>query len=186
MATTADIRTGLVIEHKGNRMRIVSFLHVKPGKGGAFVRTKLKNIITGQVIDETFRSGEKIIPIRIETQKMQYLYSQDNSYVFMNTENYDQIEISNKIIADEIKFIKEGLNVDVDFIEQEVIGINPPLFVNLKVIKSDPGIKGNTATGATKPATLETGFTLNVPLFINENDILKIDSRTGEYIERVK
>ena len=178
MATTADIRTGLVIEHKGNRMRIVSFLHVKPGKGGAFVRTKLKNIITGQVIDETFRSGEKIIPIRIETQKMQYLYSQDNSHV--------QIEISNKIISDEIKFIKEGLNVDVDFIEEEVIGINPPLFVNLKVIKSDPGIKGNTATGATKPATLETGFTLNVPLFINENDILKIDSRTGEYIERVK
>ena len=186
MATTADIRTGLVIEHKGNRMKIVSFLHVKPGKGGAFVRTKLKNIITGQVIDETFRSGEKIIPIRIETQKMQYLYSQDNSHVFMNTKNYDQIEISNKIIADEIKFIKEGLNVDVDFIQEEVIGINPPLFVNLKVIKSDPGIKGNTATGATKPATLETGFTLNVPLFINENDILKIDSRTGEYIERVK
>ena len=186
MATTADIRTGLVIEHKGNRMRIVSFLHVKPGKGGAFVRTKLKNIITGQVIDETFRSGEKIIPIRIETQKMQYLYSQDSSYVFMNTKNYDQIEISNKIIADEIKFIKEGLNVDVDFIEEEVIGINPPLFVNLKVIKSDPGIKGNTATGATKPVTLETGFILNVPLFINENDILKIDSRTGEYIERVK
>ena len=186
MATTADIRTGLVIEHKGNRMRIVSFLHVKPGQGGAFVRTKLKNIITGQVIDETFRSGEKIIPIRIETQKMQYLYSQDNSHVFMNTKNYDQIEISNKIISDEIKFIKEGLNVDVDFIEEEVIGINPPLFVNLKVIKSDPGIKGNTATGATKPATLETGFTLNVPLFINENDILKIDSRTGEYIERVK
>jgi elongation factor P len=186
LATTADIRTGLVIEHKGNRMRIVSFLHVKPGKGGAFVRTKLKNIITGQVIDETFRSGEKIIPIRIETQKMQYLYSQDNSHVFMNTKNYDQIEISNKIIADEIKFIKEGLNVDVDFIQEEVIGINPPLFVNLKVIKSDPGIKGNTATGATKPATLETGFTLNVPLFINENDILKIDSRTGEYIERVK
>ena len=186
MATTADIRTGLVIEHKGNRMRIVSFLHVKPGKGGAFVRTKLKNIITGQVIDETFRSGEKIIPIRIETQKMQYLYSQDNSHVFMNTKNYDQMEISNKIISDEIKFIKEGLNVDVDFIEEEVIGINPPLFVNLKVIKSDPGIKGNTATGATKPATLETGFTLNVPLFINENDILKIDSRTGEYIERVK
>ena len=186
MATTADIRTGLVIEHKGNRMKIVSFLHVKPGKGGAFVRTKLKNIITGQVIDETFRSGEKIIPIRIETQKMQYLYSQDSSYVFMNTKNYDQIEISNKIIADEIKFIKEGLNVDVDFIEEEVIGINPPLFVNLKVIKSDPGIKGNTATGATKPVTLETGFILNVPLFINENDILKIDSRTGEYIERVK
>ena len=186
MATTADIRTGLVIEHKGNRMRIVSFLHVKPGKGGAFVRTKLKNIITGQVIDETFRSGEKIIPIRIETQKMQYLYSQDNSHVFMNTKNYDQIEISNKIIADEIKFIKEGLNVDVDFIQEEVIGINPPLFVNLKVIKSDPGIKGNTATGATKPVTLETGFILNVPLFINENDILKIDSRTGEYIERVK
>ena len=186
MATTADIRTGLVIEHKRNRMKIVSFLHVKPGKGGAFVRTKLKNIITGQVIDETFRSGEKIIPIRIETQKMQYLYSQDNSHVFMNTKNYDQIEISNKIISDEIKFIKEGLNVDVDFIEEEVIGINPPLFVNLKVIKSDPGIKGNTATGATKPATLETGFTLNVPLFINENDILKIDSRTGEYIERVK
>jgi len=186
LATTADIRTGLVIEHKGNRMKIVSFLHVKPGKGGAFVRTKLKNIITGQVIDETFRSGEKIIPIRIETQEMQYLYSQGDSHVFMNTENYNQIEISNKIIADEIKFIKEGLNVDVDFINEEVIGINPPLFVNLKVTKSDPGIKGNTATGATKPATLETGFTLNVPLFINENDILKIDSRSGEYIERVK
>ena len=186
MATTADIRTGLIIEHKGNRMKIVSFLHVKPGKGGAFVRTKLKNIMTGQVIDETFRSGEKINPIRIETHQMQFLYSQENSYVFMNTENYNQVEILDNLISDEIKYIKEGSNVDVSFIDDEVIGINLPLFVNLKVVKSDPGIKGNTATGATKPVTLETGYILNVPLFINENDVLKIDSRTGEYVERVK
>jgi len=186
LATTSDIRTGLIIEHKGNRMKIVSFLHVKPGKGGAFVRTKLKNIMTGQVIDETFRSGEKIKPIRIETHQMQFLYSQESSHVFMNTQNYNQIEILDNLISQEIKFIKEGSNVDVSFIEDEVIGINPPFFVNLRVDKSDPGIKGNTATGATKPAILETGYTLNVPLFINENDILKIDSRTGEYVERVK
>jgi len=167
-------------------MKIVSFLHVKPGKGGAFIRTKLKNIMTGQVIDETFRSGEKINPIRIETLQMQFLYSQENSHVFMSTQNYNQVEILDNLISDEIKFIKEGSNVDVSFIEDEVIGINLPLFVNLRVDKSDPGIKGNTATGATKPATLETGYIVNVPLFINENDILKIDSRTGEYIERVK
>ena len=186
MATTADIRTSMVIEHKGHRMKILSFLHVKPGKGGAFVRTKLKNIVTGQVVDVTFRAGEKITTVRVENHRMQYLYSENGSFVFMNTENYDQVSISSELVSDEITFIKEGTLIDVTFIGEEVIGIVPPVFVELEVTESDPGIRGNTATGATKPATLETGLNVNVPLFVEKGDKLKIDTRTGEYVERVK
>ena len=186
LATTADIRTGMVIEHKGHRMKILSFLHVKPGKGGAFVRTKLKNIVTGQAVDETFRAGEKITPVRVENHQMQYLYSENGSFVFMNMDSYDQVSISAELVTNEIIFIKEGTLMDVTFIGEEVIGIVPPIFVELEVAESDPGIRGNTATGATKPATLETGLNVNVPLFVEKGDKLKIDTRTGEYVERVK
>ena len=186
MATTADIRTGLVIEYKGHRMKIVEFLHVKPGKGGAFVRTKLKNIVTGQVMDVTFRAGEKLITVRVESHRMQYLYDEGDSFVFMNTKTYEQIFVQRELMAEEILLIKEGTMVDLTFIGQEVIGISPPLFVELEVTKSEPGVRGNTATGATKPATLETGHSVNVPLFVDIGDRLKIDTRTGEYVERVK
>lgn len=167
-------------------MKIVEFLHVKPGKGGAFVRTKLKNIVTGQVMDVTFRAGEKITPVRVEKHRMQYLYSENGSYVFMNLETYDQVPVPAGLVSEEIAFIKEGTSADVTFIEEEVIGIAPPVFVELEVAESDPGVRGNTATGATKPAKLETGLTVNVPLFVNIGDRLKIDTRTGEYVERVK
>lgn len=186
MATTADIRTGLVIEYKGHRMKIVEFLHVKPGKGGAFVRTKLKNIVTGQVMDATFRAGEKLSTVRVESHKMQYLYSELESFVFMNVESYEQLSVPKRLIAGEMTFIKEGIFINVIFVGEEVIGISPPLFVELEVTQSEPGIKGNTATGTTKPATLETGLSVNVPLFVNIGDQIKIDTRTGEYVERVK
>ena len=186
MATTADIRTGLVIEYKGHRMKIVEFLHVKPGKGGAFVRTKLKNIVTGQVMDVTFRGGEKLTTVRVESHRMQSLYDEGDSFVFMNTDTYEQISVQEKLISEEMALIKEGTMVDLTFIGDEVIGISPPLFVELEVTESEPGIRGNTATGATKPATLETGHSVNVPLFVDIGDRLKIDTRTGEYVERVK
>ncbi len=186
MATTADIRTGLVIEYKGHRMKIVEFLHVKPGKGGAFVRTKLKNIVTGQVMDVTFRGGEKLTTVRVESHRMQYLYDEGDSFVFMNTDTYEQISVQEKLISEEMALIKEGTMVDLTFIGDEVIGISPPLFVELEVTESEPGVRGNTATGATKPATLETGHSVNVPLFVDIGDRLKIDTRTGEYVERVK
>ncbi|MEE2876190.1 MAG: elongation factor P [Candidatus Neomarinimicrobiota bacterium] len=186
MATTSDIRTGLVIEYKGHRMKIVQFLHVKPGKGGAFVRTKLKNIVTGQVMDVTFRGGEKLTTVRVEKHRMQYLYDEGDSFVFMNADTYEQIFLLRELIAEEMSFIKEGTMVDLTFIGDEVIGISPPLFVELEVTESEPGVRGNTATGATKPATLETGHNVNVPLFVDIGDRLKIDTRTGEYVERVK
>lgn len=186
MATTADIRNGMVIEHKGNRMKIISFLHVKPGKGGAFVRTKLKNVITGQVIDETFRGGAKIKPVRLDSNNMQFLYVNDETYVFMDMETYDQISVPDDVVADVRAFLKEGIMVTIQTIQEEVIGVEPPVFVELEVKKTEPGVRGNTAAGATKPATLETGHTVTVPLFINQGEILKIDTRTGEYVERVK
>ncbi|MCH8069556.1 MAG: elongation factor P [Candidatus Marinimicrobia bacterium] len=186
MATTADIRNGLVIEYKGHRLKIIKFLHVKPGKGGAFVRTKLKNIVTGQVIDVTFRGGQKIFPVRVDTNEMQYLYSDSDSAIFMNNETFDQVPIPLDKIADESKLLKEGMNVEVSFVGEEVIGIKLPVFVELEVKETDPGVKGNTASGGSKPAVLETGYTLSVPLFINVGDKLKIDTRTGEYSERVR
>ena len=176
MATTADIRTGLVIEYKGHRMKIVEFLHVKPGKGGAFVRTKLKNIVSGKVIDVTFRSGEKLSIVRVE----------NDAFVFMNNESYEQISVSKGLIVDQMVLLKEGVFIDLIFVGDEVIDISLPPFVELEVIDTEPGVRGNTATGASKSAKLETGFTVNVPLFVNVRDRLKIDTRTREYVERVK
>ena len=186
MATTADIRNGAVILHKSKRMKVIEFQHVKPGKGGAFVRTKLKDIQTGKIIDETFNSGHKLEFIRVEAKGMQFLYSDNDSFVFMDNDTYDQLIVSNDSVGNVKNFLTAGLNVDLLFDGNEVLDIRLPSHVVLEVTETEPGFKGNTATGATKPATLETGYILNVPLFINEGNKLRIDTRTGDYVERSK
>jgi len=186
MATTADIRNGAVILHKSKRMKVVEFQHVKPGKGGAFVRTKLKDIQSGKIIDETFNSGHKLEFIRVEAKDMQFLYEDNESFVFMDNETYDQLNIASESVGDGKYFLTAGMNVDLLFDGSEVLDIRLPSHVVLEVTETEPGFKGNTATGASKPATLETGYTLNVPLFINEGERLRIDTRTGDYVERSK
>ncbi len=186
MYSTSDIRKGLKIEINGEPFTIVDFLHVKPGKGGAFIRTKLKNLKTGAVIDKTFRSGEKLAKAELEEKDMQYLYNDGESYHFMDNETYEQISLPEEKIEFEKNFLKENVNVKVLFFKGDAISIEIPTFVELEVTHTEPGLKGDTASSASKPATVETGYTLNVPLFINIGDILKIDTRTGEYVERVK
>ena len=186
MATTADIRNGLVIMHKNKRMKVVDFQHVKPGKGGAFVRTKLKDINSGKIIDETFNSGHRIELVRIDVKQMQYLYFDNNSYVFMDNETFDQINLFPESINNSKYYLKPGLNVEILFDSSEVIELRLPSHVILEVVDTEPGFKGNTATGATKPATCETGYTLSVPLFVEIGQKLKIDTRTGNYVERSK
>jgi|TARA_B100001996_G_scaffold354176_1_gene315976 elongation factor P len=186
MATTADIRNGAVILHKSKRMKVVGFQHVKPGKGGAFVRTKLKDIQSGKIIDETFNSGHKLEFIRVEAKGMQFLYEDNESFVFMDNETYDQLNISSESVGEGKFFLTAGMNVDLLFDGSEVLDVRLPSHVVLEVTETEPGFKGNTATGASKPATLETGYTLNVPLFINEGERLRIDTRTGDYVERSK
>ena len=186
MATTANIRNGAVILHKSKRMKVIEFQHVKPGKGGAFVRTKLKDIQSGKIIDETFNSGHKLEFIRVEARGMQFLYSDNDSLVFMDNDTYNQLSVANDYVGNVQNFLTAGLNVDLLFDGDEVLDIRLPSHVVLEVTETEPGFKGNTATGATKPATVETGYTLNVPLFINEEDKLRIDTRTGDYVERSK
>ena len=167
-------------------MKVVEFLHVKPGKGPAFVRTKLKDISSGKIIDETFNSGIKLEFLKIEAKEMQFLYDDGDSHIFMDNVTYEQINVINSLVGNIKNFLKGGINVDLLFDDTEVLDIRLPAHVALEVKHTEPGVKGNTATGATKPATLETNYTLNVPLFVDEGDILKIDTRSGEYIERVK
>jgi len=186
MATTSDIKNGAVILYKNKRMKVVDFLHVKPGKGPAFVRTKLKDISSGKIIDETFNSGIKLEFLKIEAKEMQFLYDDGDSHIFMDNVTYEQINVINSLVGNIKNFLKGGINVDLIFDDTEVLDIRLPAHVALEVKHTEPGVKGNTATGATKPATLETNYTLNVPLFVDEGDILKIDTRSGEYIERVK
>ena len=186
MATTSNIKNGSVIFHKNKRMKVVEFLHVKPGKGPAFVRTKLKDISTGKVIDETFNSGVKLEFLKIEAKEMQYLYSDTDSHFFMDNQTFEQVSVVDNIIGKNVNFLKDGMNVDLLFDGSEILDIRLPAHVNLKVVETEPGIKGNTATGATKPAKVETGYLVQVPLFVAEGNILKIDTRTGEYIERLK
>lgn len=186
MATTADIKNGAVIMHKNKRMKVVEFLHVKPGKGPAFVRTKLKDIQSGKIIDETFNAGAKLQYIRIEAKEMQYLYEDGDQYIFMDNQTYEQINVGDSILRNGKGFLKAGLNVDLLFDGSEVLDVRFPPHVNLEVTHTEPGMKGNTATGATKPATLETGLEVNVPLFIEIGDLLRMDTRSGEYIERAK
>ena len=186
MADTSIIRNGLVINHKNNLFKIIEFQHVKPGKGGAFVRTKLKNVKTGQVIDETFRSGEKIEEIRLDAQNFNYLYKDSENYFFMNNDTFDQISLDRNVIGDSADFLIENTETTIVFHKDTPIEVRIPAHINLKVSETDPGEKGNTAQGGTKPATLETGITLQVPLFIQIGDVLRVDTREKKYIERIK
>lgn len=186
LGTTAEIRNNAVLLHKGKRMKVLEFQHVKPGKGGAFVRTKLKDIQTGKIIDETFNAGARIEIIRVEVKPMQYLYNDGDFFIFMDNKTYDQITVSESIINRRKDFLVAGMNVDLLFDSQEILDVRIPAHVVLQVTDTEPGFKGNTATGATKPATLETGFIIQVPLFVSSDDKIKIDTRTGQYIERAK
>ncbi|MGD8252987.1 MAG: elongation factor P [Syntrophobacterales bacterium] len=185
MYSTSQFRKGLKIELEGKPFLIVDFLHVKPGKGGAFVRTRLKNMETGQVLEKTFRSGEKVNRPDLMEREMQYLYQDAEGYCFMDNKNYEQIFIDQEHLSDSRDFLKENIDVKMLFFNNKPIGIELPIFVELKIAQTDPGVRGDTATGATKPATLETGFVIQVPLFINAGETVKIDTRTGEYVERV-
>lgn len=185
MVSAGDFRNGVTLEMDGNIYQIIEFQHVKPGKGAAFVRTKLKNIINGGVVEKTFRPTEKFPTARIDRVEMQYLYNDGDLYYFMNTENYDQIALNNETIGDALKFVKENEMVKVCSHNNNVFAVEAPLFVELEVTETEPGFKGDTATGATKPATVETGAIVYVPLFVETGDKLKIDTRTGEYLSRV-
>ena len=185
MISAGDFRNGVTLEIEGNVYQIMEFQHVKPGKGAAFVRTKLKNIINGGVVEKTFRPTEKFPAARIDRVEMQYLYSDGDLYNFMNTENYDQIALNKDDIGDSLKFVKENEMVKVCSYNGNVFAVEPPLFVELEITETEPGFKGDTATGATKPATVETGAVVCVPLFVEQGDKIKIDTRTGEYLSRV-
>ena len=183
--TAGDFRNGLTIEYEGNVYQIIEFQHVKPGKGAAFVRTKLKNIKSGGVVEKTFRPTEKCPQAHIERKDMQYLYSDGDLYHFMDVETYDQIALSNDQVGDTLKFVKENEMVKILSHNNEVFAMEPPLFVELEITETEPGFKGDTSTGATKPATVETGALVYVPLFVEIGDVIKIDTRTGEYLSRV-
>ncbi|MDO4344576.1 MAG: elongation factor P [Eubacteriales bacterium] len=185
MISAGDFRNGVTLEIEGNVYQIIEFQHVKPGKGAAFVRTKLKNIINGGVVEKTFRPTEKFPQARIERVDMQYLYSDGDLFHFMNVETYDQIALSQEDIGDALKFVKENEMVKVCSYNGNVFAVEPPLFVELEITDTEPGFKGDTAQGATKPAVVETGATVYVPLFVNQGDKIKIDTRTGEYLSRV-
>lgn len=185
MITAGDFRNGRTFEFEGNVYQVVEFQHVKPGKGAAFVRTKLKNVITGAVVEKTFRPTEKVEEAHIERKNMEYSYNDGDLYYFMDQETFDMLPIGKDQIGDALKFVKENMVCMILSYKGSVFGIEPPTFVELAVTETEPGFAGNTATGATKPATLETGATIQVPLFVNEGDNIRIDTRTGEYMERV-
>ena len=185
MISAGEFRNGITFEQDGNVYQVVEFQHVKPGKGAAFVRTKLKNVLTGGVVEKTFRPTEKLPKAHIDRKTMQYLYSDEDLYYFMDLESYEQIPLSREQVGDALKFVKENMEVLLLFYKGSVFGIEPPNFVELEITDTEPGFKGDTATGATKPATLETGAVVNVPLFVGPGETIRIDTRTGEYMERV-
>lgn len=184
MITAGDFRNGVTFDDNGQVFQVIEFLHVKPGKGAAFVRTKLKNVITGAVLERTFSPTDKFENAYIERKDMEYLYNDGNLYYFMDPETYDQVPINASQLGDNFKFVKENMVCKICSYKGNVFGVEPPTFVELEVAQTDPGFKGDTATNATKPATLETGAEIRVPLFINEGDHIRIDTRTGEYMER--
>jgi elongation factor P len=185
MISTNDFRTGLTIELEGEVYTVIDFQHVKPGKGAAFVRSKLKNVKTGGTVEKTFRAGEKVNRAHIDKREMQYLYRAGEQFTFMDTENYEQISFSEEQLGEAVKFLKENMMISVVLHNGTTIGIELPNFVELTVVKTDPGVKGDTVSGATKRAVLETGAEVQVPLFVEEGDVIKVDTRSGEYIERV-
>uniref|UniRef100_A0A7V4G9G1 Elongation factor P n=1 Tax=Desulfobacca acetoxidans TaxID=60893 RepID=A0A7V4G9G1_9BACT len=186
MYSTADFKKGLKIELDGAPYVIVDFLHVKPGKGGAFVRTKLKNLVNGKVLDQTFRSGEKVKRPDLVEREMQFLYREGDSFVMMDNESYEQLALTAEQLGEARLFLTENLNVKVLFFNRQPVAVELPTFVELEVVQTEPGVRGDTASGGSKPATLESGAVIQVPLFINVGDRLKVDTRTGAYIERVK
>ena len=185
MISAGDFRNGITIEFEGNVYQIIEFQHVKPGKGAAFVRTKLKNIINGGVVEKSFRLTEKFPQARIDRKDMQYLYSDGDLFNFMDTETYDQIALNAEAVGDALKFVKENEMVKICSYNGNVFAIEPPLFVELEITDTEPGFKGDTATGATKPAIVETGAKVMVPLFVENGEKIKIDTRSGEYLSRV-
>ena len=185
MISAGEFRNGVTFEFEGNVFQVVEFQHVKPGKGAAFVRTKLKNVITGGVVEKTFRPTEKMPKAHIERKNMAYSYNDGDLFYFMDNETFDMMPLSQDQLGDALKFVTENMNVVVLSYKGSVFGVEPPTFVELKVTETEPGFKGDTSTGATKPATLETGATINVPLFVDQDDVIRVDTRTGEYMERV-
>ena len=185
MISAGDFRNGLTFEFEGNVYQVVEFQHVKPGKGAAFVRTKLRNVISGSVIERTFNPTEKVEKAMIERKDMEYLYEDSGLYYFMDQETYEQIPLSEDQLGDSLKFVKENMTVTILSYKGNVFAVEAPNFVELAVTATEPGVKGNTASNVTKPATVETGAIINVPMFINEGDVIKIDTRTSEYLSRV-
>lgn len=185
MISVNDFRNGVTVELDGQAYQVVEFQHVKPGKGAAFVRAKMKNVQTGATVERTFRGGEKLPKAHLDRREMQYLYSDGDGYVFMDNENYEQTTITRNQIGDGVKWLLENMTISVLIFQNNIIGIELPNFVELEVTDTEPGIKGDTATGATKNATLETGAVVQVPLFVNTGDRLRIDTRTSQYMERV-
>jgi elongation factor P len=185
MISSNDFRTGVTLELEGQLWTVVDFQHVKPGKGSAFVRTKLKNVIRGNVLEKTFRAGEMLVRAIVETREMQYLYGSGDEYHFMDKSNYEQIVLLHDVLGDSVDLLKEGLVIDVQFHNGTVIGAALPNHIDLEVVETDPGFKGDTATNVQKPAKLETGATIGVPLFINPGDKIRIDTRDRKYVSRV-
>ena len=183
--STADFRTGLTIETGGQIYSIIEFQHVKPGKGGAFVRTKLRNLRTGAVVDNTFRAGERMEQAMIDRRKLQFLYRAGDEYTFMDLETFDQLALGQDVLGESVGYLKPDCEVAMMKYEEEILGVELPHTIDLTAVKTDPGLRGDTATGGTKPATMETGAVVNVPLFINEGDVIRVDTRTGKYLERV-
>ncbi len=186
MITAGDFRNGMTFEEDGNVLQIIEFQHVKPGKGAAFVRTKIKNVITGAVVEKSYNPSAKFPTAYVERRDMEYTYSDGELYHFMDQETYEDVPVNASDLGDNFKFVKENMICKVMSYKGKVFGVEPPNFVELQVTQTEPGFAGNTATNATKPATLETGAEIRVPLFINEGEVIRIDTRTGEYMERVK
>ncbi len=184
MVTAGEFRNGITFDMDGSVMQIIEFQHVKPGKGAAFVRTKLRNVISGAVVEKTFNPTDKYPVALVERKEMQYLYNDGDLYYFMDMDSYEQLPIDKSKLGDNFRFVKEEMMCKIMSYKGNVFGVEPPMFVELKVTETEPGFKGDTATGASKPATLETGASIKVPLFIDIGDVLKIDTRTGEYLER--
>jgi elongation factor P len=183
--TTSQFKNGMCIVHDGKRWVIIDFQHVKPGKGGAFVRTKLKELKSGRVVEYTYRAGEKFDDVRIENKKMQYLYNDGDNFIFMDNASYEQVELAAEFVGEQAKWLKENDEVEIMTADGEYMGVEPPMFVELEVTETDPGFKGDTVQGGTKPATLETGAVIQVPMFINVGEKLRVDTRDGRYITRV-
>lgn len=185
MATTADIRKGFAFEYEGKIYLVVDFQHVKPGKGGAFVRTKLRNLENGNIIDMTFDSGKSLNEIKLERNPFQFLYRDGEEYIFMNNETYEQISLTEDILQEKRFYLKENMDVTLLSVGDRVIDIEVPIFVELEIVETEPGVRGNTVSGGSKPAVCDTGLKVTVPLFLNVGDKIRIDTRTGEYVERV-